>query len=213
SAHGVRPVEHGGRTADDLHSLQIIHFKGILAIGGRAGCVNIVAANPIDNRQHTVASNAADHEPLVATAAGGVHADAGLEAGDVIEVVGQLLLDLLGTDDGNGASNVIQWAGEIGGGDGDFFDLALACLGNGARYQAAADAYGNAECETVQGKRGAAGGVGWHDDFSGMGQGAPSIMNFRIIRGHALIVNRNHSYSHLGRRRGRVTRWSENWNI
>src|SRR5690606_15581372 len=143
-----------------------------------------------DHGQYTVATDTADNEALITAAAGGVHADTRLEAGDVVKVINQLLLDLLRADDRYRSGNVIQRAGEVSSGDSDFLDLALGCLDEAGRQQAASDGEGDA----IEGKRGCrAWGWGhvclrqWHL----IGVRAAPIISSRIITGRALPVNRN----------------------
>ena len=84
AAHGVRPVQQGGRTADDLDAIGAVGVDGDAVVSGLAG--EVARANAVVEDEHAVAVEAADDGPARAGAEA-ADRDAGLVLQRVAEAV------------------------------------------------------------------------------------------------------------------------------
>ena len=140
AADGVGAVQHRSGSANQFDPLDVVGVDAVPAVSRGAGLEDVVAANAVDDGQHPVAAHSANAESFVASPARGAHRYAGLKAHEVVEVFGHLALDLLCSDQRNGAGDVLYGARQAGGGDDQLFDAVGVFLRRDRRRQRQGDA-------------------------------------------------------------------------
>jgi hypothetical protein len=131
AADGVRAVERGCRTADDVHALEQVDVDAVTGgVREAADCKRFGQAHTVHLEQYAIALDAADVEVRQAEAALGVaHRHARLVADQVLDVGDELAIDALGVDDGDGGRSLAQRARRLGRGDGHLLELRLRHIG------------------------------------------------------------------------------------
>ena len=134
-ADGVGTVQGRSGAANQLHGLDVVGVYVVPAIGGRAGVIDVIAADAIENRQHAVAADASNAETLMAAPGGGADRNTRLEANQIVEVLRQLSFHVLGGNHRDGPRNVFDRAWKPRGVDNQLFELATTFLPRSGRRQ------------------------------------------------------------------------------
>ena len=127
-AYGVGAVQGRSGATNQLHGLDVVGVYVVPAIGGRAGVIDVIAADAIKNRQHAVAADSSNAETLMAAPGGGADRNTRLEANQIVEVLRQLPFHVLGGHHRDGPRDILDGAWEPGGVDDQLFEQVVTFL-------------------------------------------------------------------------------------